>query len=676
MDIISKIEIKHFRSFDGGKDQPKMRIDDLKDLNVFSGSNDSGKSNVLRALNLFFNDEISPGIKFNKDRDFSKIVANRFDQDVEERKKIEVERINSITESGGYEKPKDFRRSDEVISIKLFFNNKKRQRGLPESFWISKTYSQKNNFQGEFNYQGDLNKAQTTAFLKSFQYEYIPAIKDRNFFNYLFGKLQNYLFEKGDKAKKNKFKESSGKFNDILRSETDDLFEKFFLSSGVTASFYIPSTLVDFFRTLSVQTENDISLFERGDGVQARFIPEILDEISKGTNKNIIWGFEEPENSYEARNVRKLKDEFQFKFSRKYQIFITTHTKEFLATKRDFTIKEKEILTDKKLNTQQKKLEEINKLNIDEKSSDISIYRVWKNEKTNNTSLITRFDEKNSAWEDICDDLGIIQEARIIDELQLRIDTQIKEIQSSELSRDQQKNIYKELEDEYQACLLKLEGVKSKIEEYLKPILIVEDNYESIYKIAYLKIKNIDFTKENLNVVFDDLCPFVIRRACGAGSVTGTLSMNTTDGYVDKKVIGLYDYDEEGSRNFYLLRRKANNAWPDEILGSKRLGFYKKRKDHPCFYALILPVPKHFDSITSDVSNGKFTSYVEIENLILQEKLISLDCVTTEEVMDKTYYKIKGSVKSKAIDKFSDLLFEDFKDFQPLFNKIEELFEL
>jgi len=196
MDIISRIEIKHFRSFDGGKDQPKVRIDDLTDLNVFSGANDSGKSNVLRALNLFFNNEISPGIKFDKERDFSKIAANRFDKDIEERKTAEVERIKKIIVAGGVEKPRDLRRSDEVISIKLFFKNIERQRGLPEKFWISKTYSQKNNFQGEFNYQGDLNKAQTTAFLNTFRFEYIPAIKDRLYFNYLFGKrtgFQNLL---------------------------------------------------------------------------------------------------------------------------------------------------------------------------------------------------------------------------------------------------------------------------------------------------------------------------------------------------------------------------------------------------------------------------------------------------------------------------------------------------
>ncbi|WP_185204784.1 AAA family ATPase [Chryseobacterium sp. C3] len=53
MDIISKIEIKHFRLFDGGKDQEKVHIEELGDFNIFSGANDSGKSNVLRALNLF-----------------------------------------------------------------------------------------------------------------------------------------------------------------------------------------------------------------------------------------------------------------------------------------------------------------------------------------------------------------------------------------------------------------------------------------------------------------------------------------------------------------------------------------------------------------------------------------------------------------------------------------------
>ncbi len=675
MDIINKIEIKHFRSFDGGKDQPKVKIDDLKDFNIFSGSNDSGKSNVLRALNLFFNDEISPGVKFNKNRDFSKIVAKRFDDDREERKRAQEERIRLINEQGGVEKTKDIRRSDEVISIKLYFNNKKKQRGLPEIFWISKTYSQKNNFEGEFNYQGDLNKAQTTAFLKSFKYEYVPAIKDRNYFNYLFGKLQNYLFEKGDKSKKNKFKDSSAKFNDILKIETTELFNKFQLSSGVTANFHIPSTLIDFFRTLSVVTENEISLFDRGDGVQARFIPEILDEISKGLNKNIIWGFEEPENSYEAKNIRKIKDEFQHKYSKYYQIFITTHTKEFLATKRMSTDEENQIISDKKLNTQQKKNDALSKLPLEKTSSSISIYRVWKNLDSNNTSLITHYNENNNAWDDICDDLGIIQEARIIDQLQERIDVQLKQIQDSELNFSLQGKVFSEIQQQFNDCLDKLQNAQARIDEYMKPILLVEDKYDQIYKIAFLKLNDIYFESSNIDDIFSQNSPFIIRRLGGASAVAGNLSMNFTDGYDDKKIIGLFDYDEAGTERFYHLKSQSN--WDNVINGTIREGQYKKRNQHDCFYALVLPIPERLENIVTNVSNGVFRSFVEIENLIELSDLISKDAVEEKPLIgDVKYYKYKENKKDKAIPLFSDLPKDSFNDFKPLFNKIFELFEL
>ncbi len=77
-------------------------------------------------------------------------------------------------------------------------------------------------------------------------------------------------------------------------------------------------------------------MFDRGDGIQARFIPEILDEISKNDKKKyILWGFEEPENSYEDRNIRSLRDEFVNKYSQNKQIFITTHSFNFLPLSND-----------------------------------------------------------------------------------------------------------------------------------------------------------------------------------------------------------------------------------------------------------------------------------------------------------------------------------------------------
>jgi predicted ATPase len=675
MDIIEKIEIKHFRSFDGGKDQEKVRIENLKDLNVFSGSNDSGKSNVLRALNLFFNDEISPGIPFDKKRDFSKIVSNRFDNDIEERKISELERIENIIDKGGHEKPRDLRRSDEVITIKIHFNNKERQRRLPEKFWISKSYSQKNNFQGEYIYQTDLKgNAQTTLFINSFKFEYVPAIKDRAYFNHLFGKLQTYLFEKGDKIKENKFTLSSDNFNEILKSETEELFKNFMDSSGVEASFHIPSTLIDFFRTLSVKTENDVSLFDRGDGVQARFIPEILDEISGGSAKNIIWGFEEPENSYEVKNIRKLKDEFLEKYSRSKQIFITTHTKEFLSIRRKHSKSELLIENNKALNTLTKKEEALGKLRSNQKSSGVSLYRVWKNEHSNNTSLITRFDEKNNEWEKTCDDLGIIQEARIIEQLQEKLDMQAEEISNSHLSKDTQKKVNEELINDMRSCLERLSKAKSKIEEYEKPILIVEDKYDHIYKIAYLKLNSIEFTLENLDDQFSNNAPFIIRRGESAGSVAGILSMNNTDGYTDKKIIGLFDYDAAGSERFYQLKKQNN--WDDIIHGDKETGFYKKRNQHDYFHALLVPVPKRLENLVSDIKEGAYVSCVEIENLVDEVSLVKHKLVDKKNLLGRDYYKIKDSSKGKSGKVFESLDKECYNDFIPLYGKVFELFSL
>lgn len=47
-------------------------------------------------------------------------------------------------------------------------------------------------------------------------------------------------------------------------------------------------------------------------------------------SKYTIWGFEEPENSAEYKNQQQLASEFKTIYAKKNQIFITTHSEEFL----------------------------------------------------------------------------------------------------------------------------------------------------------------------------------------------------------------------------------------------------------------------------------------------------------------------------------------------------------
>ncbi len=64
MNFITDIEIEGFRSILNAK------ISGLEDFSCFIGVNNSGKSNILRALNLFFTDETDTGAWFDIDSDY------------------------------------------------------------------------------------------------------------------------------------------------------------------------------------------------------------------------------------------------------------------------------------------------------------------------------------------------------------------------------------------------------------------------------------------------------------------------------------------------------------------------------------------------------------------------------------------------------------------------------
>ena len=62
MKIIQKIKIENFRSFLRSKKSDRTEINEVTDLNIFYDSNESGKLNILRAINLFFTGEVSRGV--------------------------------------------------------------------------------------------------------------------------------------------------------------------------------------------------------------------------------------------------------------------------------------------------------------------------------------------------------------------------------------------------------------------------------------------------------------------------------------------------------------------------------------------------------------------------------------------------------------------------------------
>ncbi len=220
MRLIEKIEIQHFRSFDGGDRYEKRTpvvVPHLKDVNIFSGANDSGKSNLLRALNLFFNGEVIPGQAFDIHKDLSNNHRARSDQRISEKRKAGA---------------KDVRQRDLWVKIKIYFSIPKNRGVLPAHFYVEKTWDkngeskEKNSnifLMKEKEKKGKLNEKEKTSlqmsltkFLNNIKFEYVPAIKDRSYFRSLFAKLQDYLFE-DRKKETNDFTKTSQEFNRILQ---------------------------------------------------------------------------------------------------------------------------------------------------------------------------------------------------------------------------------------------------------------------------------------------------------------------------------------------------------------------------------------------------------------------------------------------------------------------------
>lgn len=226
------------------------------------------------------------------------------------------------------------------------------------------------------------------------------------------------------------------------------------------------------------------------------------------------------------------------------------------------------------------------------------------------------------------------------------------------------------------------ESLKSSHKEYK---LLVEDSYAQIYKIAWMKLKGIDFDKDNLDVVFDNNADFEIISGNDCSGIAGLLNAKSTEIYKDMKVIGLFDYDKEGSEKFYQLKEGFNKK---DILGSLSSGFYKTKttaSDDTKIFALMLPVPERLHSLISRSQNGEdkiwagdgmFANYVEIETLLPVSYLQTSEGYELNNICGTDYYKAKDKNKKSL---WKNLILQDkevFSDFIPLFKAIHSLFEL
>lgn len=312
--IIRQIYIENFRSIQ------KINIPAEK-LSIFVGKNDSGKSNILRALNLFFNGVTNPEKSFDFDEDYNLFAPERAKTAKEIVVRLEFEIPASYHETNG--------------SI-IVWEKRWRATGLHQDrYWGIRVAL--NRLKREVRTQVDIpERSNAHSLLRQIEFEYVPAIKDARYFDELRGRIYSTIAEVATKT----FRTSSTAFEDSIGDHLSDLTRGIGKSLGFDTRLALPRDLSHIFQRLDfLSGSKNISLDSRGDGIKTRHIPLILKFMAekkrllqvRGTAPySFIWAYEEPENNLEFASAVELGVELStFAKDGIAQILLTTHSPVF-----------------------------------------------------------------------------------------------------------------------------------------------------------------------------------------------------------------------------------------------------------------------------------------------------------------------------------------------------------
>lgn len=315
MPRIRKIEIRNFRSI-------RRLTCELTDYSVLVGDNDVGKSNILRALNLFFNDETTPNEPLNFQNDYNRYEAGVAKKAQEIVVQVELELPANYHRTNGQRIRWTKRwRSDGLVDDRDYV-------GLRES----------RSARGKIRHLVvDIpGRSMVHTLLRRLNFEYVPAVRSADFFSGLRGRIYGVIAEVAEKT----VRESSEEFQAAIGAHVLDLITSVKESLGDETSLTLPTDLSGVFERLDFRSgEGGISLDYRGDGIKGRYIPLILKFIADqrktiygkgGPSHTFIWAYEEPENNLEILRAGQLAQQFLgIAEGDLTQIIVTTHSPVF-----------------------------------------------------------------------------------------------------------------------------------------------------------------------------------------------------------------------------------------------------------------------------------------------------------------------------------------------------------
>lgn len=216
--------------------------------------------------------------------------------------------------------------------MKINFRNVEGWKSLPEIFSVKKVWNRYSN-EPEVTYSIP-HSNHLQRFLNKINYIYVPAVKDDNTYStYL-----RILYETISAAENVDLATPAASLSSSVNAAIQSMSDRIADATGVSSTIDVPSDFRDLFERMSFSTKQDefsVPLRNRGDGLQARHIPHILEFICDNNKKFNIWAYEEPENSLEMTKSFEVARQFGSDFSNRNQIFVTSHSPSFYGLSGD-----------------------------------------------------------------------------------------------------------------------------------------------------------------------------------------------------------------------------------------------------------------------------------------------------------------------------------------------------
>lgn len=204
--------------------------------------------------------------------------------------------------------------------------------------------------------------------------------------------------------------------------------------------------------------------------------------------------------------------------------------------------------------------------------------------------------------------------------------------------------------------------------EQVKPILVVEDEHTQIYKVAWLKLHDIECDKDNVNDLFEANANFHIYGKGGYNNLQGFLNNPQMDEWKGKTIVGLFDFDDA----YVTFQGFKNGNW-DQHSDDEITGLCKKRKDCNVF-ACMLPIPEFRKAIAG---KDQAVKKLEVELLLTDDKIkeaYGAADYATEVIINGVLEIPKIKNKEDFWRKTLVLAKDAFNAFQPLFDQLEKIF--